>query len=151
MYCSTGISALFVYKWLLKSSLAQCFSCCRAGVKGDWYSYKNHTLTRHKRDQVSTECLFYRKGYSAYSLGSLQPPYLAIWFHQSSQGCICHKWVPNLGQYPQVKLGIVQQLDVRLEQFTFFPSQVKLISTRSRRDVANYSAQYIKYVVSYIT
>ncbi|KAG8830005.1 phosphatidylinositol N-acetylglucosaminyltransferase subunit gpi1, partial [Serendipita sp. 399] len=39
----------------------------------------------------------------------------------------------------------VQQFDVRLEQFSFFPSQIALISTRSRRDIAIFSAQYINF------
>ncbi|KAG8827019.1 phosphatidylinositol N-acetylglucosaminyltransferase subunit gpi1 [Serendipita sp. 401] len=39
----------------------------------------------------------------------------------------------------------VQQVDVRLEQFSFFPSQIALISTRSRRDIATFSAQYINF------
>lgn len=39
----------------------------------------------------------------------------------------------------------IQQFDVRLEQFSFFPSQVRLISTRSRKDIATYSAQYINF------
>ncbi|CCA70976.1 related to N-acetylglucosaminyl-phosphatidylinositol biosynthetic protein gpi1 [Serendipita indica DSM 11827] len=38
-----------------------------------------------------------------------------------------------------------QQMDVRLEQFSFFPSQVALISTRSRRDISLYAAQYINF------
>jgi hypothetical protein len=59
----------------------------------------------------------------------------------SATGWLQHQKGVNL-----LTLDIVQQLDVRLEQFSFFPSQIELISTRSRRDIANYSAQYIKYV-----
>ncbi|PVF99115.1 Gpi1-domain-containing protein [Serendipita vermifera] len=39
----------------------------------------------------------------------------------------------------------VQQFDVRVEQFSFFPSQVRLIRTRSRRNVATFAAHYINF------
>lgn len=41
----------------------------------------------------------------------------------------------------------MQQLDVRLEQAHFMPMQLQVIRKRSRRRVAEFSAQYIRYEI----